>query len=110
MKNGVRQYCGMVGKDTTVEIASKGAKLCTINALISLENYLGDSKKIKQIVKVTGYVNTSSSFEEHSEVMNASSKLLHNVFGEKGNHARTAIGVSSLPYSMPVEVEMIVEV
>lgn len=110
MKNGSRQYCGKVGKEIAMKEACMGAELSTINTLISLENYLGDLKKIKKIIKVTGYVNSESSFEQHSEVMNASSNLLKKIFGEVGDHARTAIGVSSLPGNIPVEVEMIVEV
>ncbi len=82
----------------------------TINALAQLKSSLGSLDRIKRVIKVTGFVNCDPSFVDHSKVINGASDLIVNIFGEKGKHARSAVGVRSLPLNSTVEVEFIVEV
>jgi enamine deaminase RidA (YjgF/YER057c/UK114 family) len=98
------------GKVDSIAIGQEAARLCTINALAQLKSYLGSLDKIKQIVKITGFINCAPSFTDHPKVINGASDLLVNVFGEKGKHARAAVGVSSLPLNSAVEIEFVVEV
>ena len=103
------KYKGKVGKDLTVEIGHEAARLCAINALAQLRSSLGTLDRISRIVKVTGFVNCEPSFTQHPKVLNGASNLLVKVFGEKGRHARAAVGMSSLPLDSAVEVEIIAE-
>jgi enamine deaminase RidA (YjgF/YER057c/UK114 family) len=98
------------GKVDSIEIGQEAARLCTINALAQLKSSLGSLDRIKRVIKVTGFVNSDPSFADHAKVINGASDLLVNIFGEKGKHARSAIGVSSLPLNSTVELEFIVEV
>ena len=101
---------GKVGKDLTVEEGAAAARLVAINQIAVLKNELGDLKKVKRIVKVLGMVNCDGDFTDQSKVINGFSDLMVGVFGEKGRHARSAVGMSSLPGNIAVEVELIVEV
>lgn len=98
------------GKVDSLEIGQEAARLCTINALAHLKSSLGSLDKVKRVIKVTGFVNCEPSFAEHAKVINGASDLLVNIFGEKGKHARAAVGVSSLPLDSTVELEFIAEV
>jgi enamine deaminase RidA (YjgF/YER057c/UK114 family) len=98
------------GKVDSLEIGQEAARLCTINALAQLKSSLGSLDKVKRVIKVTGFVNCEASFADHSKVINGASDLLVNIFGEKGKHARAAVGVSSLPLDSTVELEFIAEV
>jgi enamine deaminase RidA (YjgF/YER057c/UK114 family) len=98
------------GKVDSIEIGQEAARLCTINALAQLKSSLGSLDRIKRVIKVTGFVNSDPSFADHAKVINGASDLLVNIFGEKGKHARSAVGVSSLPLNSTVELEFIVEV
>jgi enamine deaminase RidA (YjgF/YER057c/UK114 family) len=98
------------GKVDSIEIGQEAARLCTINALAQLKSSLGSLDRIKRVIKVTGFVNSDPSFADHAKVINSASDLLVNIFGEKGKHARSAVGVSSLPFNSTVELEFIVEV
>ena len=109
LKADGKYITGKVGQDLSTEEGYQAARLTAINQLAILKQAFGSLDKIKRIVKVNGYVNTSDSFTEQSKVMNGFSDLLIEVFGEKGRHARTSVGVFTLPYNMTVEVEMIVE-
>ncbi|TDO73088.1 enamine deaminase RidA (YjgF/YER057c/UK114 family) [Flavobacterium chryseum] len=100
---------GKVGRDLSTEEGFQAARLTAINQLAILKQAFGSLDKVKRIVKVNGYVNTADSFTEQSKVMNGFSDLLIEVFGEQGRHARTSIGVFTLPQNMAVEVEMIIE-
>lgn len=106
--NGEVKYLGKVGKDLTLEEATQGAKLCIINALAVLKTHLGSLEKIEQIVRVGGFVNSSDGFTMQPKVINGASDFLVEVFGEKGKHARAAVGVNELPLNAAVEVEMTV--
>lgn len=98
------------GKVDSIEVGQEAARLCTINALAQLKSSLGSLDRIKRFIKVTGFVSCDPSFVDHSKVINGASDLLVNIFGEKGKHARSAVGVSSLPLNSTVEMEFIVEV
>lgn len=101
---------GKVGTDLSVEEGQKAARLVGINQLAVLKAELGDLNKVKRIVKVLGMVNCQSDFTEQPKVMNGFSDLMVEVFGEKGKHARSAVGMNALPSNIAVEVELIVEV
>ena len=101
---------GKLGKDLTIEQGYEAAKLTATIQLAVLKQALGDLSKVKRIVKVNGYVNSESDFYDHPKVINGYSDLMVQIFGEKGKHARTALGVNALPANMAVEIEMVVEV
>lgn len=101
---------GKPGKDLTIEQGYKAAELTAINQLAALKAAIGDLSKVKRVVKVLGMVNSEADFKDHPKVINGFSDLIVKVFGEKGKHARSAVGMCSLPMNMAVEVEMIVEV
>jgi enamine deaminase RidA (YjgF/YER057c/UK114 family) len=107
---GTDEYRGKLGEDVSVEVGYKAARQCMLNLLAVVKNELGDLSKVKRIVKILGMVNSSPDFKDQPKVMNGSSDLLVEVFGEKGRHARSAVGMSQLPHNNAVEVEMIVEV
>lgn len=101
---------GKVGKDATLEQAFMAARQTAISMLSTLKAEVGDLNKVKRVVKVLGMVNCTEDFTDQPKVMNGFSDLIVSVYGEKGIHARSAVGVISLPGNMMVEVEMIVEV
>jgi len=101
---------GKVGKDLTIEQGREAARLTAINQVAVLKAELGNLNKIKRIVKVLGMVNCEADFKDHPKVINGFSDLLVEVFGEKGKHARSAVGMCSLPNNMAVEIELIVEI
>ena len=101
---------GKVGRDIDIEEGKKAARLTAINLLTSLKAEIGDLNKVTRIVKVLGMVNSDESFTDQPKVMNGCSDLLVAVFGDNGRHARAAVGMAALPFGIPVEIEMIVEV
>jgi len=101
---------GKVGKDLTIEQGYEAARLTAINHLAVLKAELGDLSKVKRIVKVLGMVNCSEDFKDQPKVINGYSDLMVTIFGEKGKHARSAVGMYALPLNISVEVEVIVEV
>jgi enamine deaminase RidA (YjgF/YER057c/UK114 family) len=101
---------GKLGSNLTIEEGYAAARLTAINQLGVLKKELGDLSKIKRIVKVLGLVNSSSDFYDQPKVMNGFSDLMVLALGEKGKHARSAIGTNTLPFNMAVEVELIVEI
>ena len=108
-KNG-SYIIGKVGKDITIEEGKAAARLSALNQLAVLKAELGNLNKVKRIVKVLGMINCEPDFKDHSKVINGFSDLMVEVFGEKGKHARSAVGMCSLPNGMAVEIELIVEV
>ena len=100
---------GKVGAELTPEQGHDAARLTGISLLSTLKGEIGDLNKVKRIVKVLGMVNAVPTFEKHPQVMNGFSDLMVEVFGENGKHARSSVGVASLPNNIPVEIEMIVE-
>ena len=104
------KFKGKVGKDISLEEGQEAARLCTINALAQLKSSLGSLEKIRNFVKVSGFVNCDAAFSSHPLVINGASDFILQVFGEKGRHSRSAIGASSLPLNSAVEIEFIVEI
>jgi enamine deaminase RidA (YjgF/YER057c/UK114 family) len=101
---------GKVGKDLTIEQGYEAARLTAINHLAVIKNELGSLNKVKRIVKVLGMVNCTEDFKDQPRVINGYSDLMVEIFGEKGKHARSAVGMYALPFNMAVEVEVIVEI
>ncbi len=100
---------GKVGRDVTVSTAYQHARLTGLNILSVLADAVGDLRQVTQVVKLLGLVNATDDFASHPEVINGCSDLFTAVFGEIGQHARSAIGVSSLPNNITVEIEAIFE-
>jgi len=101
---------GKLGSDLTVEEGYEAARLAGVSQLAVLKAELGDLNKVKRIVKVLGMVNANPDFTDQPEVVNGFSDLMVEVFGERGKHARAAVGMGSLPRGIAVEVEVVVEV
>lgn len=101
---------GKVGRDLTTAQGADAAKLTAISLLSTLHAEIGDLNKVKRIVKVLGMVNCTEQFTEQPQVMNGFSDVMVFIFGEKGKHARSAVGMHALPLGFAVEIEMIVEV
>ena len=101
---------GKLGKDMTIEQGYEAAKQTGIALLSTLKGEIGDLNKVKRIVKVLGMVNCTADFTDQPKVINGFSDLMVGLFGDKGRHARSAVGMISLPNNIAVEVEMIVEV
>jgi enamine deaminase RidA (YjgF/YER057c/UK114 family) len=101
---------GKVGGDLTIEQGYEAARITGINQLSVLKSELGNLNKVVRIVKVLGMVNATPEFSDHPKVINGYSDLMVAVFGERGKHARAAVGMGSLPGNIAVEIEMIVEV
>lgn len=101
---------GKIGADLTQEQGYEAAKLTAINQIAVLKDHLGDLNKLKRILKVTGMVNAVPDYTNQPEVINGFSDLMVEVFGDKGKHARAAVGMGSLPRNICVEIELIAEV
>jgi enamine deaminase RidA (YjgF/YER057c/UK114 family) len=101
---------GKVGKDLTIEQGYEAARLTAVAHLAVLKNELGSLNKVKRIVKVLGMVNCTEDFTDQPKVINGYSDMMVEIFGEKGKHARSAVGMVALPFNMAVEVEVIVEI
>lgn len=101
---------GKAGKDLTIEQGYEAARLTAIAHLAVLRNELGSLNKVRRIVKVFGMVNCTDDFKDQPKIINGYSDLMVEIFGDKGKHARSAVGMASLPFNMAVEVEVIVEV
>lgn len=110
IKDGKIVHKGKVPSMQSLEMAQNAAKLCVINALAQLKLELGSLDKISKILRVSGFVNSESDFVEQPKVINAASDLLFEIFGERGQHSRIAVGVASLPLGATVEIDMIVEI
>ncbi|HET54593.1 MAG TPA: RidA family protein [Ignavibacteria bacterium] len=109
LEGGKLNYIGLVGKDISIEDAQKAAKVCAINCLSVIKSVIGDLNKIERILKLTVFVASSDGFVDQPKVANGASDFIVEVFGEKGKHVRSAVGVSGLPINAPVEIEMIAE-
>jgi enamine deaminase RidA (YjgF/YER057c/UK114 family) len=107
---GGEEYAGKLGREYGVEEGRKAGRVCGINLLANIKAALGDLGRVKRIVKLTGFVNTMPDFTEPHLCINGCSDLLIEVLGERGKHARSAIGMATLPRGAAVEVEAIVEI
>ena len=111
LKDGKVQFIqGKVGKDLTTEEGYEAAKQVTLNLLQSIKETIGDLDKVKRVVKLLGFVNCTEDFPNQPQVINGASDLLVELYGERGRHARSAVGMYQLPFGIAVEIEMIVEV
>ena len=108
--DGALLATGKVGAQVTAEVAKDLARICALNALAAVKSQVGDLALVRRVVKVVGFVASSPDFTGQPGVVNGASELLGAVFGEVGKHARSAVGVVSLPMDAPVEVELVVEV
>tara|TARA_B100000886_G_scaffold328388_1_gene276733 strand:+ start:1103 stop:1567 length:465 start_codon:yes stop_codon:yes gene_type:complete len=108
--NGKVKYCGKVISDVSMDDAIMAARLCGLNILAQIKTALGDLNRVEQIIKLSGFVNSSSDFTDHPIVINGASDLMVDVFGELGRHTRVAIGASSLPLNSTTEVDALVRV
>lgn len=104
------KYRGKLGRELSVEEGYASARLTALNLLSILKQELGDLDKIKGIVKLLVLINCAEDFTEHPAVANGASDLFLEVFGERGAHARSAVGVNALPMNCSVEIEMVIEV
>ena len=105
-----RRPKGKVGRDYTVEEAYQHARTVGLDLLAVMRQELGSLDKVKRVVKVLGMVNASPEFEDHPRVINGCSDLFVAVLGERGRHARSAVGMGSLPVNIPVEIEAVMRV
>lgn len=110
LKDGKPTVTGRLGESVTIEQGYAAAREAAVNLLATLKRELGDLDRVEQIVKVLGFVRSADDFYSQPAVVNGASDLLVAVFGERGRHARSAIGTNVLPFGLPVEVEMIVRV
>jgi enamine deaminase RidA (YjgF/YER057c/UK114 family) len=101
---------GKLGRDLTVEEGYEAARIVALGLLGTLKSVIGDLEKVRRIVKLLGMVNCDPAFTDHPQVVNGASDLLVEVFGERGRHARSAVGMNALPVGIAVEIEMIAEV
>ena len=109
LENGKVAYTGKVS-DENLETAQKSAKSCAINILAQIKREAGSLDKVTKIVKLSGFVNSVPEFTQHPKVINPASDLMFEVFGEKGKHARVALGAGSLPLDSMTEIDAIVEI
>ena len=101
---------GLLGQDVDIEQAYQAARICTLNALAAIKGVVKDLDQLVQVVRVVGYVASTSTFTQQPAIVNGASELLLEIFGEVGKHARSALGVASLPLNASVEIELTVEV
>jgi enamine deaminase RidA (YjgF/YER057c/UK114 family) len=105
---GKMKFTGKIGKDLSIEQGQDAARLCAINLLAQLKEACGgDLDRVERCVRLGGFVNSPPDFYDHPKVVNGASDLMVAVFGERGQHARTAVGVSALPLDSAVEVEAV---
>ena len=108
-EGGKLRFQGKLGTDLSVEEGYDAAKLTMLNLLSIIKQHIGDLDRIERVVKLTGYVASAPGFGEQPAVLNGASELLGELFGERGKHARSAMGVIELPMDSPVEIEVIVK-
>ncbi len=107
---GEIKYVGKIGKDLTEEEGQKAAQICALNCLAAVKNIIVTIDNIEEILKLTVFVNSANGFTAQPKVANGASELISKIFGEKGLHVRSAVGVSELPLNAAVEIEMVVRV
>ena len=110
MVNGELISKGLLGQDVEIDEANRAARICTLNALAAIKGVIGDLDRIKQIVRVVGYVASVPTFTQQPAVVNGASELLLEIFGENGKHARSAVGMAVLPLNASVEIELTIEI
>ena len=108
--NGEIQTVGLLGSTISLEQGKEAARICGLQALACLEQALGSIDQIVRVIKLSGFVQSTSDFHQQPSVIDAASELMFDIFGEQGRHARSAIGVAALPRNAPVELEVIAAV
>jgi enamine deaminase RidA (YjgF/YER057c/UK114 family) len=103
-------YTGKLGGDLTLAHANEAARICALNALAQLRAALGSLDKVRQIVRLEGYVHCAPGFRQHPQVLNGASDLINSIFGERGRHTRTALGIHDMPLDAPVQLVLWAEV
>lgn len=107
---GELKYTGKVGSDLTENDAAKAAEICALNCLAAIKSEIGSLDKIKRVVKLTVFINSAEGFTNQPQAANGASELIGKIFGDKGAHVRSAVGVNELPRNGAVEIEMIVQI
>jgi enamine deaminase RidA (YjgF/YER057c/UK114 family) len=107
--NGI-EYVGKLGQELDIAAGRAAARLCAINILAQAKAALGDLDRVARVVKLVGFVNSDPAFGDQPKVVNGASDLMVEVLGDKGRHARSAVGVAALPFNVGVEVEAILEI
>lgn len=110
MQNGTLTCTGKVGTEVSLEAAQAAAQICTLNALSIFKDTVGSLERIGRVIKVGGFVQSADTFYDQPKVINGASEFLGELLGEKGHHARAAVGVNALPLNAAVEIEFIIAV
>jgi enamine deaminase RidA (YjgF/YER057c/UK114 family) len=110
VRNGELTYRGKLGREFTTPQGQEAARLVMLNCLATLKAAIGSLDRVRRVVKLLGMVNGTPEFTEQPQVINGASDLLITIFGDRGRHARSAVGMASLPFNIAVEIEMIVEI
>ena len=108
--DGDTKVIGKVPTDVSIDEAKEGSRMIILNRLAVIQDEIGSLDKVKQIVALNGFVNSEPDFLGHPQVINGASELLVEIFGDKGKHARTALGAAALPLNVAVEINLIVEI
>jgi enamine deaminase RidA (YjgF/YER057c/UK114 family) len=109
-KDGKLAFTGKLGADLDVDRGYQAARLCAVNAIAQLKAAVGDLEKVRQIVRLEGYVHSAPGFRDHPRVLNGASDLFNEVFGPRGRHARTALGINEMPLDAAVQLGIWAEV
>ena len=110
LEKGILNFKGKLGAEVSDEEGRKAAEICALNCLSVIKSVIDDLDRIEQVVKLTVFVNSANGFIGQPKIANGASELIGKIFGEKGKHVRSAVGVNELPLNSPVEIEMIVRV
>jgi enamine deaminase RidA (YjgF/YER057c/UK114 family) len=110
LEKGILNFKGKLGAEVSDEEGRKAAEICALNCLSVIKSVIDDLDRIEQVVKLTVFVNSTDGFIGQPKIANGASELIGKIFGEKGKHVRSAVGVNELPLNSPVEIEMIVRV
>lgn len=110
LENGELKFIGKLGKEYDVETGQQAARLCALNLIAQLKSAIGDLDNVTRVVKLNAFVNSAPEFTDQPKVVNGASDTMVEVFGEVGKHARSAVGVASLPLGVAVEIDGIFEV
>lgn len=108
--DGDKKVIGKVPSQVSIDDAKEAARMCVLNRLAVIRDEIGSLDKVRQIVTLNGFVNSEPDFHGHPQVINGASELLVEIFGDKGKHSRTALGVAALPLDVAVEINLIVEI
>lgn len=108
--DGEKKVIGKVPSAVSIAEAKEGARIIILNRLAVIQQEIGSLDRVKQIVSLTGFVSSEPDFYDHPQVINGASELLLSIFGERGKHSRTALGVAALPLNVAVEINLIVEI